>query len=72
MIASNETERQGRFTGSVRAINDDGDIDPSATVGLWRREGSNLRVYGFDHYDLARIMGSGDVDLRKKTLTVKV
>ena len=73
-VASNDTETKGHFTGIVQSINDEGVTSGAITVGLWQRDGSQLRVYGFDDDDddAARILWIGDVDLRKKSFAVKV
>ena len=71
-IPSNEAETQGHFTGTVQAIDDVGVIDRSFTAGLYSRDGSTLRVYGFDDDNANRIMWAADVDLRERTMNVKV
>jgi hypothetical protein len=71
-LPSNDTETKGSFTGSVQAINDAGNVDRSATAGIWSRTGTKMRIYGYDDDDLSRIMWVGDADLKAKTLSVKV
>ena len=71
-VPSNDDETQGNFIGNVQAIDDKGTIDRVFTAGLWRRDGVQLRVYGYDD-DLAhRIMWVGDVDLKSKVFRAKV
>ena len=70
--ASNDPETKGHFTGAVQSINDEGVTSRAITVGLWQRDGSQLRIYGFDDDDAARILWIGDVNLRKKSFAVKV
>ena len=39
-IPPNAEETQGHFTGSIQAIDDQGNVDRSFTAGLWSREGT--------------------------------
>lgn len=71
-MASNNTETKGHFTGTVKSINDEGVTSRATTVGLWQRDGSQSRVYGFDDDGAARILWIGDVDPRKKSFAVKI
>ena len=48
MTSTNEESTKGYFTGTVQAINDAGELEKSATLGLWSRNGTMLKVYGFD------------------------
>lgn len=56
LVASNDTETKGHFTGTVQSINDEGVTSRATTVGLWQRDGSQLRVYGINDDDAARIL----------------
>lgn len=67
LTASDSQETKGHFSGFVQAIDDGGVVDRSATSGLWKRSGTQLRVYGMDDDDVARILWVGDVDLKAKT-----
>jgi hypothetical protein len=71
-VPSNNEETQGNFTGNVQAIDDNGMIDRVFTAGLWRRDGVQLRVYGYDDDRAHRIMWIGDGDLKSKVFKVKV
>ena len=71
-VPSNNEETQGNFTGNVQAIDDNGMIDRVFTAGLWRREGVQLRVYGYDDDRAHRIMWIGDGNLKSKVFKVKV
>jgi hypothetical protein len=56
----------------VQAINDKGVLEKSATLGLWSRDGTNLKVYGFDDDNSSRILHISTVDLRTKTFQARV
>jgi hypothetical protein len=71
-VPSNNEETQGNFTGNVQAIDDNGMIDRVFTAGLWRRDGVQLRVYGYDDDRAHRIMWIGDGNLKSKVFKVKV
>jgi len=71
-VPSNLEETQGHFTGSVQAIDDQGNVDRSFTAGLWSRDGTTLRVYGYDDDNLNRIMWVGEGNLKTKAFEAKV
>ena len=54
------------------AINDAGALEKSATLGLWSRDGTNLKVYGFDDDNSSRILHISTVDLRAKSFRARV
>ena len=72
MVATNDENTKGYFTGTVQAINDKGVLEKSATLGLWSRDGTNLKVYGFDGDNSSRILHISTVDLRTKTFQARV
>ncbi|MDG0991113.1 MAG: hypothetical protein P8Q31_05735 [Luminiphilus sp.] len=72
MVATNDENTKGYFTGTVQAINDKGVLEKSATLGLWSRDGTNLKVYGFDDDNSSRILHISTVDLRTKTFQARV
>ncbi len=72
MVSTNETSTRGYFTGTVQAINPSGDLEKSATMGLWSRDGTTLNVYGFDDADSSRILHIAEVDLMDKVNQVRV
>ena len=72
MVATNDENTKGYFTGTVQAINDKGVLEKSATLGLWSRDGTNLKVYGFDDDNSSRILHISTVDLRTKTFQASV
>jgi hypothetical protein len=72
MTSTNEESTKGYFTGTVQAINDAGELEKSATLGLWSRNGTMLKVYGFDDDNASRILHISDVDLKGKVNKVRV
>lgn len=72
MIATNDENTKGYFTGTVQAINDTGALEKSETLGLWSRDGTNLKVYGFDDDNSSRILHISTVDLRAKSFKARV
>ena len=72
MVATNDGDTKGYFTGTVQAINDTGALEKSDTLGLWSREGTTLKVYGFDDDNSARILHISTVDLRAKSFQARV
>ena len=72
MVATNDENTKGYFTGTVQAINDKGVLEKSATLGLLSRDGTNLKVYGFDDDNSSRILHISTVDLRTKTFQARV
>ena len=72
MVATNDENTKGYFTGTVQAINDAGALEKSATLGLWSRDGTNLKVYGFDDDNSSRILHISTVDLRTKSFRARV
>jgi len=72
MVATNDEDTKGYFTGTVQAINDTGALEKSDTLGLWSREGTTLKVYGFDDDNSARILHISTVDLRAKSFQARV
>jgi hypothetical protein len=72
MVATNDANTKGYFTGTVQAINDAGRLEKSATVGLWSRDGTKLKVYGFDDDNDNRILHIASVDLKAKSNQVRV
>ncbi len=72
MVATNDENTKGYFTGTVQAINDTGILEKSATVGLWSRDGTNLKVYGFDDDNSSRILHISTVDLKTKAFQARV
>ncbi len=72
MVATNKENTKGYFTGTVQAINDEGDLEKSATLGLWSRTGTTLKVYGFDDDDASRILHISNVDLVTKSFQARV
>ena len=72
MVATNDENTKGYFTGTVQAINDTGILEKSATLGLWSRDGTNLKVYGFDDDNSSRILHISTVDLKTKAFQARV
>jgi hypothetical protein len=72
MVATNDENTKGYFTGTVQAINDTGALEKSETLGLWSRDGTNLKVYGFDDDNSSRILHISTVDLRAKSFKARV
>ncbi len=72
MVATNDENNKGYFTGTVQAINDTGILEKSATLGLWSRDGTNLKVYGFDDDNSSRILHISTVDLKTKAFQARV
>ena len=72
MVATNYENTKGYFTGTVQAINDTGALEKSETLGLWSRDGTNLKVYGFDDDNSSRILHISTVDLRAKSFKARV
>ena len=72
MVSTNDANAKGYFTGTVQAIDDTGALESSMTLGLWSRDGTQLKVYGFDDDSPTRILHISTVDLRAKTFRAKV
>jgi hypothetical protein len=72
MVSTNDANAKGYFTGTVQAIDDTGALESSMTLGLWSRDGTQLKVYGFDDDSPTRILHISTVDLRAKTFQAKV
>ena len=72
MVSTNDANAKGYFTGTVQAIDDTGALESSTTLGLWSRDGTQLKVYGFDDDSPTRILHISTVDLRAKTFQAKV
>ena len=72
MVSTNDANAKGYFTGTVQAIDDTGALESSMTLGLWSRDGTQLKVYGFDDDSPTRILHISTVDLRAKTCQAKV
>jgi len=72
MVATNDDDTKGYFTGTVQAINDEGVLEKSATLGLWSRSGTKLKVYGFDDDNASRILHISTVDLQEKSFQARV
>ena len=72
MTATKDDNTKGYFTGTVQAIRDNGTMEQVTTVGLWKRQGRQLRVYGFDDDDAARILHISDVNMQTKKFEAKV
>ena len=72
MVSTNDVNAKGYFTGTVQAIDDTGALESSMTLGLWSRDGTQLKVYGFDDDSPTRILHISTVDLRAKTFQAKV
>ena len=72
MVSTNDANAKGYFTGTVQAIDNTGALESSMTLGLWSRDGTQLKVYGFDDDSPTRILHISTVDLRAKTFQAKV
>ena len=72
MVSTNDANSKGYLTGTVQAIDDTGALQKSMTLGLWSRNGTELRVYGFDDDSPTRILHISTVDLRAKSFQAKV
>ena len=72
MVSTNDANAKGYFTGTVQAIDDTGALESSMTLGLWSRDGTQLKVYGFDDDSPTRILHISTVDLRANTFQAKV
>ena len=72
MVSTNDANAKGYFTGTVQAIDDTGALESSMTLGLWSRDGTQLKVYGFDDDSPTRILHISTVDLRAKSFQAKV
>ena len=72
MVSTNDANAKGYFTGTVQAIDDTDALESSMTLGLWSRDGTQLKVYGFDDDSPTRILHISTVDLRAKTFQAKV
>jgi hypothetical protein len=72
MVSTNDAKAKGYFTGTVQAIDGTGALESSMTLGLWSRDGTQLKVYGFDDDSPTRILHISTVDLRAKTFQAKV
>ena len=72
MVSTNDANSKGYFTGTVQAIDDTGALQKSMTLGLWSRNGTKLKVYGFDDDSPTRILHISTVDLRAKSFQAKV
>ena len=72
MVSTNDANAKGYFTGTVQAIDDTGALESSMTLGLWSRDGTQLKIYGFDDDSPTRILHISTVDLRAKTFQAKV
>ena len=72
MVSTNDANSKGYFTGTVQAIDDTGALQKSMTLGLWSRNGTELKVYGFDDDSPTRILHISTVDLRAKSFQAKV
>jgi hypothetical protein len=72
LVATNEASTKGYFTGTVQAIDDQGGLGKSMTLGLWSRDGTNLKVYGFDDDSPTRILHISEVDMKDKIFKAKV
>jgi hypothetical protein len=72
MVSTSDANAKGYFTGTVQAIDDTGALESSMTLGLWSRDGTQLKVYGFDDDSPTRILHISTVDLRAKTFQAKV
>ena len=72
LVATNDAGTKGYFTGTVQAIDDQGGLDKSMTLGLWSRDGTNLKVYGFDDDSPTRILHISEVDMKDKKFKAKV
>ena len=72
MVSTNDANAKGYFTGTVQAIDDTGALESSMPLGLWSRDGTQLKVYGFDDDSPTRILHISTVDLRAKTFQAKV
>ena len=72
MVSTNDANAKGYFTGTVQAIDDTGALESSMTLGLWSRDGTQLKVYGFDDDSPTRILHISTVDRRAKTFQAKV
>ena len=72
MVSTNDANAKGYFTGTVQAIDDTGALESSMPLGLWSRDGTQLKVYGYDDDSPTRILHISTVDLRAKTFQAKV
>ena len=72
MVSTNDANSKGCFTGTVQGIDDTGALQKSMTLGLWSRNGTELKVYGFDDDSPTRILHISTVDLRAKSFQAKV
>ena len=45
MTSTNEESTKGYFTGTVQAINDAGELEKSATLGLWSRKRTHVKSH---------------------------
>lgn len=72
LVATDDTNNKGYFTGTVQAIDDKGILEKSMTLGLWSRDGTDLKVYGFDDDSTTRILHISDVNLKDKKFEARV
>ena len=72
LVATNDANTKGYFTGTVQAIDDEGGLEKSMTLGLWSRNGTSLKVYGFDDDSPTRILHISEVDMKDKKFKAKV
>lgn len=60
---------KGNFTGSLRSINQDGDLVAASLQGIWKREGTMVTMHTLDAFSNGdMIYAKGAVDLFNGTL----